>query len=228
MKIAILGTGMVGRTLAAKLVTLNHEVALGTRNVEQTLARTDADQMGNAPLSQWLQDNTAVQVRAFADVATDADLVINATSGQVSLDVLASVGSEDLAGKPLVDVALPLDLSEGMPPTLTVANQDSLAEQIQRAYPDAKVVKTLNTVFAGIMVAPETIPGHHNIFVSGDDAAAKQTVVELLASFGWPTDAIIDLGGITSARGAEMYSRLFFQLTGLLNTWNVNIAIVHN
>lgn len=139
---------------------------------------------------------------------------------------LESTGAENLAGKIIVDLALPLDFSQGMPPTLTVAGTDSLGEQIQRSYPDARVVKTLNTVFKDVMIEPTRVPGQHHLFVAGNDAGAKDLVKGVLGEFGWPADRIIDLGGIQSARSTEMYMQLYFNLVGVLDTFDFNIEIV--
>ncbi|UQN30905.1 NADPH-dependent F420 reductase [Brachybacterium kimchii] len=226
MKIAVIGTGGVGRTLAAALATLGHEVAVGTRSVENTLARTEPDVFGNPPYSQWQQEHTDIQLLPFAEAGAFGEIVLNATNGANSLTALEAVGAENLDGKVLLDVALPLDLSQGMPPTLTVANTDSLAEQIQRTYPEAKVVKSLNSVAFPVMVDPSRVPGEHSVFVAGDHEDAKAAVRSLLEGFGWPTGAIIDLGGITGARGAEMYSRLYFTLAGVLDTFDFNIKVV--
>lgn len=147
-------------------------------------------------------------------------------AGAVSLDALEQVGPENLTDKILLDLALPLDFSEGFPPTLTVASIDSLGEQIQRACPDTKVVKSLTSVFCQVMVEPSRIPGEHSIFVAGDDREAKQTVGELLQSFGWPAEKIIDLGEITASRAVEMYSRLYFTLVGALGSFELNINVV--
>jgi predicted dinucleotide-binding enzyme len=227
MKIAVLGTGMVGRALAGKLSILGHDVVIGTRDIEQTLARTEPDAMGNVPFTEWQQNHSAVRLLSFADAAAHGEVVINATTGAISLAALEAAGAAKLAGKVLLDVALPLDLSEGLPPTLTVATDDSLAEQIQRAYPDARVVKTLNTVSAQVMVDPARVPGRHNIFVAGNDADAKQTVTDLLRQFGWADDVIVDLGDVRGARGAEQYARLYFQLATTMGTFDFNIAIQH-
>lgn len=226
MKVAVIGTGMVGRALAGRLAALGHEVVVGTRDVEKTLARTEPDAQGTPPYAQWQETQPEVRLVSFAQAGEHGEVVFNASNGNASLAALQAVGAENLAGKVLADVALALDLSEGMPPTLSIANDDSLGEQIQRAFPDARVVKTLNTVFAEVMVDPGRIPGRHNIFVAGDDEDAKATVRFLLGEFGWPADVIVDLGGIQGARGAEMYARLYFTLTGALGTWDLNIAIV--
>jgi len=151
--------------------------------------------------------------------------VVNATSGAASLGALASAGAESLAGKVLIDIANPLDFSRGMPPTLTVANIDSLAEQIQRAFPDAKVVKALNTMNCEVMVQPALVPGSHDAFVCGDDAEAKATVAELLRSFGWPDENVIDLGDLTAARGLEMVLPLWVRLMSVLGTRHFNFHV---
>jgi hypothetical protein len=225
MKIAVLGTGMVGRALAGRTASLGHDVAIGTRDPEATLARTDSDAMGNPPFSAWHAEHADVALLPFADAAAHAELVINATSGGSSLEVLQLAGAQALAGKVLIDIANPLDFSAGFPPTLSVKDTDSLAEQIQRAFPEAHVVKALNTLNAILMVEPEALAGgDHSIFVSGDDADAKATVTELLRSFGW-TD-IIDLGDLSTARGTEMLLPIWLRLMNALGTPAFNFKIV--
>lgn len=225
MRYAVLGTGSVGRTISAKLASLGHDVVVGTRDTQSTLARTGTGSAGQ-PFSAWLRDHPAVDLAAFAEAAGRADAVVNASSGATSLDVLAAAGAENLAGKILIDVANPLDFSAGtMPPPLNPVNTDSLAEQIQRACPAAKVVKTLNTMNAAIMVDPARLPGPHSVFVSGDDAAAKQAVTQLLISFGWPPPSIIDLGDITTARGTEMMLPVWLGLFGALGHADFNFHI---
>ena len=226
MKIAVIGTGMVGRALAGRLAGLGHDVVIGTREVEQTLARTERDRMGTPPYSEWQRANPAVRLLRLREAGAHAGLVVNATAGAVSLAALQAVGTTNLAGKVLLDLALPLDLSQGMPPRLLFANSDSLGEQIQRAFPESRVVKTLNTVFFQVMIEPGRVPGPHHIFVAGDDDAAKATTKELLRGFGWPEETIIDLGGIGSARATEMYMQLYFILAGKLGTFDFNIAVV--
>ncbi len=226
MKISVLGTGMVGRALAGRLAGLGHDVVIGTRDVEQTLARTEpSDARGVLPYAEWQRANPHVRLVPFAAAGAHAEIVVNATAGAVSLAALAEVGAENLAGKVLLDLALPLERSEGIP-RLLVAHTDSLGEQIQRAFPEARVVKTLHTVFVQVMIEPGRVPGRHNIFVAGDDDGAKATVRGLLAEFGWPDDSVIDLGGIGAARAAEMYAPLYFTLAHVLGTYDFNIAVV--
>ena len=226
MRIGIFGTGMVGQALAAKLSELGHEVVIGTRNVSTTLARTSSDGYGNPPYRTWQLQHPKIKLATFAEAAAHAEIVINATNGGGSVAALAQAGEKNLNGKIMIDVANPLDFSKGMPPSLTVCNTDSLSEQIQRAFPEVKVVKTLNTVNATVMVDPARLAGaDHHIFVSGNDAGAKAKVTELLKSwFGWRH--IIDLGDITTARGTEMLLPVWVRLFGTLKTPMFNFKIV--
>ncbi len=214
MRIGVLGTGMVGRTIATGLVELGHEVTMGSRSA------------GSAALAGWV-DGTEGSARGgtFADAAAAAELAFNCTAGGASLDALAAAGDENLAGKVLVDVANPLDFSQGMPPTLSVCNDDSLGERIQAALPETRVVKALNTINHLVMTDPGRVPGAHNIFVCGNDEGAKAEVAELLESFGWPPGSILDLGDISAARGTEMYLPLWLRLMGALGTGEFNIAV---
>jgi predicted dinucleotide-binding enzyme len=224
MDIAVLGTGMVGQAIAGRLRELGHSVVVGTRDPEATLGRTEPDGMGNPPFSAWHAAHEGVAVATFADAAAGAELVVNASSGAASLDVLGLAGADHLAGKVLVDIANPLDFSRGFPPTLSVKDTDSLAEQIQRAFPEAKVVKTLNTLTASLMVDPKSLGESSTVFVSGDDAQAKATVVSLLESFGH--DDVIDLGALETARGTEMLLPVWLRLMGTLGTGTFNFKIV--
>lgn len=212
MRIGILGTGVVGRTIGAGLVKLGHEVKLGSRTADNENAVDWAAKAG-----------TGASHGTFADAAKFGAMVFNCTSGEVSLQALRAAGAANLAGKPLVDVANPLDFSHGQPPTLSICNTDSLAERIQAEFPDAKVVKTLNTMSAKVMVDPAVVPGEHDVFISGNDAGAKAQVAELLRSFGWRN--IIDLGDITTARGTEMLLPIWLRLWSTFGTPVINFHI---
>lgn len=227
MKIAVIGSGAVGRTLAGRLAELGHEVAVGTRDVQKTLALTEADGSGTPPYRDWQQEHQAVELLSFQDAGAHGEIVLNAVNGMNALAAMQSVGADTLAGKVLLDLALPLNLSNGFPPVMTIANTDSLSEQIQAALPETRVVKSLNTVYMAVMVDPGRVPGDHNLFLSGNDPEAKQAVQELLQQFGWPAERLIDLGGLETARGVEMYSALFFSLYGKLGTFDFNIAVNH-
>lgn len=214
MKIGVFGTGMVGQAIAAKLVALGHEVRVGGRQAQNEKAAWVK------PLGEKASYGT------FADAAAFGELLFNCTSGAGALDALATAGQKNLAGKILVDISNPLDFSKGMPPTLFTGNDDSLGERIQRAFPETKVVKTLNTVNCQIMVDPARVAGgDHDMFMSGNDAGAKGRVAEILRGwFGWRN--VIDLGDISTARGTESYLPLWIRLWGSLKTADFNLKIV--
>jgi predicted dinucleotide-binding enzyme len=225
VRFGILGTGVVGKTIAAQLTGLGHEVVIGTREPEETMSRTEPDAYGNPPFGAWKEEHPEVRLGTFGEAAAHAEMVVNATAGAVSLEALEQAGEDNLNGKIVIDVANPLDFSKGMPPTLSVSNTDSLGEQIQRRFPEARVVKTLHTMNAYLMVDPAQLAAtDHTVFVSGDDAEAKARVTELLRSFGW-TD-IIDLGDISTARGTEMLLPIWVRLFGVLQKSIFNFKIV--
>ncbi len=214
MKLGVLGTGVVGTTIGTKLVQLGHDVMMGSRT------------KNNEKAAAWVKaSGPKASQGTFADAARFGETLFNCTSGLASVDALKLAGAANLNGKILLDIANPLDFSKGMPPTLSVCNTDSLAEQIQRAFPDAKVVKTLNTMNCKIMVNPSLVPGEHDVFVSGNDRAAKARATEILKNwFGWKS--VIDLGDITTARGTEQLLALWVRLLGTLGTANFNFKIV--
>jgi 8-hydroxy-5-deazaflavin:NADPH oxidoreductase len=197
LAIGVLGTGMVGRTVGAKLAEVGHEVKWGTRS-EGT----------------------------YADAAAFGEIVVNATPGAASLDALDAAGAENLAGKTLWDISVPLQFGDDPLPSLFVANTDSLAERIQRAHPDANVVKALNTVNAGVMVDPAKLGEESVMFVCGDEKSAKGQVMEILETFGWLSRDIVDLGDITAARATEAYVLLWLRIWRALDTLDFNIQIV--
>ena len=212
MRIGVFGSGMVAQTVGKKLAELGHDVMLGTRDAGK--------------LAEWQgQVGGQGNVGSYAETAAHGDILINATAGTGSLAALELAGADNLGAKILIDIANPLDFSQGMPPSLTVVNTDSLGEQIQRTYPSLRVVKTLNTMNAYLMVDPRQLAdGDHDIFVSGNDAAAKAEVSELLREFGW--SRIIDLGDITTARGTEMILPLWVRLYGAQDTPMFNFKVV--
>jgi 8-hydroxy-5-deazaflavin:NADPH oxidoreductase len=216
MRIGVLGTGMVGETLSTKFVELGHDVVMGARSA------------GNDKAVAWSErfPERAGQ-GSFADAAAHGEMVVNATAGVASVEALRAAGADNLAGKTLLDVANPLDFSGGFPPRLSVVNDDSLGEQIQREFPAARVVKALNTMNCLVMVDPARVAGDHDVLMAGDDEAAKRQVTGLLESFGWPAPAIRDLGGIRSARGLESYLPLWLSLMGILGTGDFNIHVAH-
>ena len=217
MKIGVLGTGMVGNTLATKLVQTRHDVIMGSRDAKSAAAQ------------EWLRSvGGKAKSGSFADAAAFGEIVLNCTNGANSLSALRLAGSENMRGKILVDVANPLQFTEGSPPTLTICNTDSLGEQIQREFPQAKVVKALNTVNCGVMINPSSVPGDHQLFICGNDAAAKAEVARHISDwFGWKRQNILDIGDITAARATEMYLPLWLRLMSVLGTpqFNVHLAV---
>jgi predicted dinucleotide-binding enzyme len=212
MRIGILGTGTAGQTIATRLVQLGHDVKLGSRSATNEKAATWVTGAGEHATQG-----------TFADAGVFGEIVFNCTPGTVALAALNEAGAENLKGKIVVDVSNPLDFSHGFPPTLSVCNTDSVGEQIQRAFPDVKVVKALNTMTAPLMVNPAALPGDHEVFLCGNDADAKTRVTELLRSFGW--HGILDLGDITGARGMEMILPIWLRLVAILKTPKFNFHI---
>jgi predicted dinucleotide-binding enzyme len=225
MNIGILGTGIVAKTIAGKLDSLGHAVKLGTRDVNATLARNEPDMAGGPPLRTWLESHPRVQLVTQAEAAAHGDLAINALNGQGAIPSLRGL-ADRLAGKILIDISNPLDFSKGFPPSLTVANTDSLGEQIQRELPQTRVVKTLNTVNCFLMVDPSQLAGgDHTMVICGNDAGAKAEVTRLLREgFGWKD--VVDLGDLTNARGTEMYVVLWARMFGALKTPMFNVKVV--
>ncbi|MEM6633808.1 MAG: NAD(P)-binding domain-containing protein [Bacteroidota bacterium] len=228
MKTAILGTGIVGRTIATKLTKVGYEVVIGTREVQRTLEKGSRDGSGNTPFQEWYEENHQIPLRTFAEAAQQAEVIFNCMRGQISLLALEAIGEENLTGKVLIDLANPLDFTHGMPPSLSPVNTDSLGEQIQKRFSTLKVVKSLNTMNANIMVSPSIIKGDHNVFVCGNDEGAKAITKDILQSFGWKENLIIDLGDISNARGTEMLLPMWLRLWNTLGTAEFNFHIQRN
>ena len=228
MKIGIIGSGVVAQTLGTKLVELGHDVVLGTRDP----SKLDEKKNMAGTLREWLAGVTKAgkpggkaKVATFQEAAAHGELLINATHGQASVDALNLAAADKVGPKVLIDTANELDFSKGRPPGALASQDNCLAERIQGAFPNLKVVKTLNTIGAPVMVAPQALAGgEHTVFVSGNDTAAKAAVAELLKSFGWKD--VLDLGDIGSARGPEMYMAMWIRLWGATGTGMVNIKVV--
>jgi predicted dinucleotide-binding enzyme len=217
MRIGILGTGVVGTTLGTGFVRSGHDVRLGSRTA------------GNEKAEQWAAEvGAGASTGTFAEAAEFGEVVVNATGGLVSVEALAAAGQQNLAGKVLLDVANPLDFSDGFPPRIAQPEGRSLAEQIQATFPDVRVVKTLNTMTASVMIDPRSLAGHHSVFVAGDDPDAKQVASTLLGSLGWEPDEVVDAGGIVAARGLELYLPLWLALMGSLGSPTFNIHVVRS
>jgi predicted dinucleotide-binding enzyme len=214
MKIGVLGTGMVGATIGVKLVELGHDVKMGARKA------------GNEKAVSWdAKAGGGASEGTFADAAAFGEIVFNCTLGTAAVDAVVAAGEKNLDGKILIDTTVPLDLSRGFPPAITLRGEDSLGEQIQRAMPGTRVVKTLNTINCNVMVDPARVPGEHDVFVSGNDADAKASVTAILRDwFGWKS--VIDLGDITTARGTEGYILMWLRLYGATKTADFNIKVM--
>jgi predicted dinucleotide-binding enzyme len=217
MKIAVLGTGMVGTTIGSRLVELGHEVMIGSRTATNEKAVEFANNNGKN-----------ASAGTFADAANFGEIIFNCTKGEVSIEVLKLAGN-GIDGKILIDIANPLDFSQGMPPCLipALSNTNSLGEEIQKTFPTTRVVKTLNTMWCGLMVNPLMIGnGDHTNYISGNDAEAKTTVKTLLNEFGWKNENILDLGDITNARGTEATLPIWLRVWGATNNGAFNFKIV--
>jgi predicted dinucleotide-binding enzyme len=215
MRIAVLGTGVVGTAVGRRLVETGHEVRMGSRTAGNEKALAFVAAAGGGASNG-----------TFAEAAEYGDVVVNATGGLVSIDALTAAGADNLAGKVLLDISNPLDFSAGFPPTVRQDDGRSMGEQIQAAFPAARVVKTLNTMNADVMVHPRALPGPHSVFVAGDDADAKDVARGILRGFGWTDDEVVDAGGIAASRGLELYLPLWLSLMGSFGTPSFNIAVV--
>ncbi|MDP1744797.1 MAG: NAD(P)-binding domain-containing protein [Bacteroidota bacterium] len=218
MKIGVLGTGIVGNTIASALISNGHEVKMGSRSAK--------NEKNIAFVANAANKNASAGI--FADAASFGEIIFNCTAGSASLDALKLAGTTNLNGKILVDISNPLDFSKGMPPLLSVCNTNSLGEEIQKEFPDVKVVKTLNTISSKVMVNPSMVNyGDHNVFICGNDEEAKKVIIDLvLIPFGWLKKNIFDLGDITKARGTEMYLSLWLSLYGTIDSGAFNVKIV--
>jgi 8-hydroxy-5-deazaflavin:NADPH oxidoreductase len=228
MKIGIIGSSTVAQTLGEQLLTVGQAVMISARDLD---APKDLGERGVVPAaSAWATINydqgREAAAGGFAEAAAFGELLINATMGTASLEALGAADRADIEGKILIDVSNPLDFSHGFPPGLAFSNYDSLGERIQAAYPGARVVKTLNTMNCAVMVDPSRLGEETDVFVAGNDVAAKAWVTEnvLKGWLGW--SRIVDLGDITAARGLEMYLPLWIRLLGATGTALLNVKLV--
>jgi predicted dinucleotide-binding enzyme len=201
MKIAIIGSGPVGTALATKLLEAGHQITFGVRSDKSGLI---------AP------------ALPLADAVAGAALVINATPGGASLDILRGIGAGVLGNRVLLDVANASDAKLNL-----LYPNDSLARLIQDEFPNLRVVKSLNTFAIAVMTNPGVI-APSTVFLSGNDNDAKATVTSLLEDLGWPTETHLDLGDITTAKGPEGYFLLFFATMMKLGSPEFNIAVTSN
>ncbi len=217
MKIAVFGTGSVGQALASRLAGLSHEVSMGTRNVESTIEGGKAN--------EFLTNYASVKLKTFAEAAQGAEMIVLATLGTAAQSALEAAG--DIAGKVVLDITNPLDFSKGFPPTLFLSNDTSLGEVLQAKFPTTHIVKSLNTMFSGLMINPRSLGEDSTVFVSGNDADAKAKVTATLKEFGWKDSEILDLGDITTARGTESLLPVWLRIFGATQNgfFNFKVAI---
>jgi len=227
MNIGIIGSGTVAQTLGERLLQVGQQVMISSRDPD---AAKDLGERGVLPAAvawataQYDQGRPAA-AGTFAEAASFGELLVNATAGTGSLAALAAADPADIDGKILLDLSNPLDFSQGMPPRLSVCNDDSLAEQIQAAYPTARVVKTLNTVTVAVMVDPAQLGEETELFVAGNDPGARTWVADTVLRdwLGWTR--IVDLGDLTGARALEMYLPLWLRLWGATGTPLLNVRL---
>jgi predicted dinucleotide-binding enzyme len=190
MKIGVLGSGIVGQTLAAGFLKQGHQVMLGTRDPQK------------ADVQTWLKKTPGAQAGTFVQTAKFAELVVLATLGRVAEDVLKLAGTKNLVGKTIIDTTNPLADAPPVKGVLafTTGPNESLAEKIQASVPRSHVVKAFNSVGSGQMVNPHYEQGTPTMFLCGDNSHAKEQVTDIIRQLGWEP---FDCGGITAARAIE-------------------------
>jgi predicted dinucleotide-binding enzyme len=216
MNIAVMGTGGVGQTLAAKLSESGHSVVIGTRNVAETMARQKRDRQEERP-SSWHAGHPKIKLTTFAEASAFAEVIIFATFGSVVTKVIDMAGKDSFKGKVVVDATNPLDFSQGAPPKFAVTLGNSLGEQVQRHIPDAKVVKAFSTIGAHIMISPKREEGMPSFFVAGNDEA-KKVVAEIIKPWGWGEP--VDFGDIAASYWLEANAMMWIQYGFTHNTWS--------
>ncbi len=206
-RVGVLGSGEVGRCLAAGFASRGHEVMIGSRDPAKP------------ELREWLSgEGVGIERGTFAETAQYGDLLVLAVLGDAAEAAIADAGAPNFSGKVVIDTMNPLDFSGGFPPKLSVAGEDSLGERVQRALPDANVVKAFNTIGNPYFVDPSFGEGQPTMLVAGDDADAKGTVGDALADFGW-TD-VIDIGGIEGSRELEAICIVWVKIGGARGAWD--------
>jgi len=206
-RVGVLGSGIVGKVLAAGFASRGHDVMIGSRDPHK------------AELQEWLaQDGSEAAAGTFAETATHGELLVLAVLGDAAEQAIARAGTDNFAGKVLIDATNPLDFSAGFPPKLSISGADSLGERIQRTLPDARVVKAFNTIGNTYMVDPHFSDGLPTMLIVGNDDAAKGTVADVLADFGWPEP--VDIGGIEGSRELEAICIAWVKIGGARGAWD--------
>jgi 8-hydroxy-5-deazaflavin:NADPH oxidoreductase len=207
MRVGVLGSGEVGRRLAAGFCSRGHDVIIGSRDPNKS------------ELREWLSgEGAGIGAGTFAQAAERGELLVLAVLGNAADEVIADAGPENFSGKVVIDAMNPLDFSGGFPPKLSITGEDSLGERVQRALTDAKVVKAFNTIGNPYFVDPKFSEGNPTMLIAGDDEGAKRTVGDVLADFGWPDP--IDIGGIEGSRELEAICIAWVKIGGALGSWD--------
>ena len=226
MKFGVLGSGAVGREVAARLAEGGHEVVIGTRDPDETMARTEPDGMGFPPFPVWHADHAGIRLVTFAEAAEHAEVLVNATSGMASVAAMNACG-DFIHGKIVIDLANPLDFSQGFPPTLAPMEHGSLGETLQRTFPETRVVKALNTVNLGVMFRPESVGG--DPWWEDDSSVVRIAESETPVIDGFEfvaNETFIDLGDISAARDTEAYVLLWLRIAGVVGHPMINTKVV--
>lgn len=206
-RVGVLGTGEVGRRLAAGFKDRGYQVMIGSRD------------SGKSELRDWLSaDGRGIEVGTFAEAGAYGEVIVLAVLGAAAEEVIAEAGAQKFTGKVVIDAMNPLDFSGGFPPKLSISGDDSLGERVQRALPDAKVVKAFNTIGNPYFVDPSFSEGKPTMLIAGDDEGAKGTVSDVLKDFGWSD--IIDIGGIEGSRELEAICIVWVKIGGARGAWD--------
>ena len=206
-RVGVLGTGEVGRRLALGFAARGHAVMIGSRDPDKP------------ELREWLAgEGGGIQSATFAETASHGELLVLGVLGTAAEQAIADAGAERFGGKVVIDAMNPLDFSDGFPPRLAISGEDSLGERVQRALPDAKVVKAFNIIGNPYFVEPSFPAGQPTMLIAGDDEEAKRTVADVLADFGWPEP--FDLGGIEGSRELEAICIAWVKIGGARGAWD--------
>jgi 8-hydroxy-5-deazaflavin:NADPH oxidoreductase len=224
MKISILGTGMVGQNLALAFAAKGHDIMIGTRDPAASVTNTAPNAYGQPGFGTWYQAQSGLELGSYHQAMVFGEIIINATNGLVTLEVLKQGQADKVGSKILIDVANKLQPVAGGMPMALANDEGSLGEEIQTAFPNLRVVKSLSTMNTHIMGNPALVAGDSSVFIAGNDSDAKAVTRALLVDFGW-TD-IIDLGDIKGARGVEMMMAIWLRLWGVIGNTPFNFKIV--
>ena len=206
-RVGVLGSGQVGRRLAAGFASRDHAVMIGSRDPDKP------------ELSEWLAgDGVGTESGTFAETASHGELLVLALLGTAAEQAIAEAGAENFSGKVVIDAMNPLDFSDGFPPKLAISGEDSLGEQVQRLLPDAKVVKAFNIIGNPYFVEPRFSEGQPTMLIAGNDQDAKRAVTDVLADFGWPDP--VDIGGIEGSRELEAICIAWVKIGGARGAWD--------